>query len=223
VTGRPEIPIVLCCAEDDEPALAKILDQLHHEGLTPELVTGVEVDVAPFSKAVDAERGPALFVLCQSMALDRGIARRLTGLFSARRGAGQRIVTVSFNPARPLAILPAIRLALQQAELAAHEVIDDEAPADGAHLRDVVESLTEPPAISPQSTEFARARPDPIFDDSPRPRAPGTDPSVDPERLARELAAGLAEAEAILDRRADTGGARPRPRTPAPIDRVDPR
>ena len=89
MTGRADIPIVLCCAEDDEPPLAKVVDQLHREGMAPELVTGVELDAATFSASVDEARGPALYVICQSASLDRATARRLTGLFSARRGAGQ--------------------------------------------------------------------------------------------------------------------------------------
>ncbi len=189
MTGRADIPIVLCCAEDDEPPLAKVVDQLHREGMAPELVTGVELDVGTFSASVDEARGPALYVICQSNSLDRATARRLTGLFSARRGAGQRVVTVTFQPGRPLAILPAIRVAFQQAMLAAGEVLED-AASGGAHLRDVVESMTE----SPVAVAAPLGSPAPVMREGPDP---------DAERLARELAEGLAEAEAILDRRAD--------------------
>jgi hypothetical protein len=189
VTGRADIPIVLCCAEDDEPPLASVVDQLHREGMAPELVTGVELDVATFSASVDEARGPALYVICQSASLDRGMARRLTGLFSARRGAGQRIVTVTFQPGRPLAILPAIRVAFQQAMLAAGEVLDD-AASGGAHLRDVVESMTD----APVAIAAPLGMPAPVVRDGPDP---------DAERLAMELSQGLAEAEAILDRRSE--------------------
>lgn len=201
MTGRADIPIVLCCAEDDEPPLAKVVDQLHREGMAPELVTGVELDVGTFSASVDEARGPALYVICQSGSLDRATARRLTGLFSARRGAGQRVVTVTFQPGRPLAILPAIRVAFQQAMLAAGEVLED-AASGGAHLRDVVESMTE----SPVAVAAPLGSPAPVMREGPDP---------DAERLARELAEGLAEAEAILDRRADDRrepAARPRGR-----------
>lgn len=208
MTGRADIPIVLCCAEDDEPQLAQVVDQLHREGMAPELVTGVEVDVSTFSASVDEARGPALFVVCQSGTLDRATARRLTGLFSARRGAGQRIVTVTFQGSRPLAILPAIRVAFQQAVLAADEVIE-EAEGGGSHLRDVVESLTDTPVA---------ASPPPPASDLVAREPPAR---ADAERLARELAEGLAEAEAILDRRSEDrrneGAPRGRTRTPPVI------
>ncbi|HET6583937.1 MAG TPA: hypothetical protein VFG69_10820 [Nannocystaceae bacterium] len=218
MTGRADIPIVLCCAEDDEPPLAKVVDQLHREGMAPELVTGVDVDVATFSASVDEARGPALFVICQSASLDRATARRLTGLFSARRGAGQRIVTVTFQAGRPLAILPAIRVAYQQALLAAGEVLDEIDARGGAHLRDVVESLTEPPpplgtpapvAVPPAANSHGR-------DDKSGPHDAS---GADAERLARELAEGLAEAEAILARRDASPKPRPRAR-PSPIQDI---
>jgi hypothetical protein len=187
VKSRGDIPIILCCSEDDEPALAKVVDELLREGMAPELVPGVEFDGNLLSAAVDAAAADALFVLCISMALDKTIARKLTGLFSARSGRGQRIVSTAFTPSRPLAILPAIRGALREMRLA-----DDSAPDEdherATNLRDVVEAFAEP--------ELAAV--------------PTRASAVDTETLARELALGMAEAAAILERRDEQESARAR-------------
>src|SRR5690606_846320 len=106
---RFHIPLLLCCAEDNEVGLVKVVDALHREGMAPEVVPGVELDPAVLGEAVDRTDGPALFVLCQTDELEKAAIRRLTGLFSARRGPGQQLVTVSLNAAHPLAVLPTIR------------------------------------------------------------------------------------------------------------------
>lgn len=139
--GRGEIPIIICCAEEDEPALAKVVDELRREGLAPELVPGVEVDGELLVHAVDSASPEALFVLCTSSSLDKNVARRLTGLFSARSGPRQRIVSTSFTPSRPLAVLPAIRGALRDLRTA-----DDRAESESppTFFRDVVEALADP-------------------------------------------------------------------------------
>ncbi len=190
VKGRGNIPIVLCCAEEDEAALAKVVDELRREGMSPELVAGVEFDGAALTNAVDNAPAATLFVLCQSAALERAAVRRLAGLFSARGGPGQRVVIAAFTPSRPLAILPAIRTALKEMRFA--EPVGD-GRETSSHLRDVVEALAE---------------------SNPRmPVASSTRPRGDAEALARELALGLAEAEAILERRADHADATPRQRS----------
>lgn len=208
VKGRGDIPIVLCCAEDDEAALAKVVDEMRREGMSPELVPGVEFDGAALTNAVDAAPPDALFVLCQSAALERTTVRRLTGLFSARGGPGQRVVTAAFTPSRPLAILPSIRVALKEMRLAGETPEEPREPS--SHLRDVVEALTD---ANQQRVPVANSS-RPLRDD-------------DAETLARELALGLAEAEAILERRADHADATPRPRRdrrassdPVPVPRA---
>jgi hypothetical protein len=194
VKARGDIPIILCCSEDDEPALAKVVDELLREGMAPELVPGVEFDSNLMSSAVDAAANGALFVLCISPALDKTIARKLTGLFSARSGRGQKIISTAFTPSRPLAILPSIRGALKEMRLSEDEVerLEDETPERACNLRDVVEAFAEPEAAPPPSNVS----------------------QVDAEALARELAMGMAEAEAILERREQQ--ARPVPRRPTP-------
>ncbi len=202
--ARGDIPIILCCSEDDEPALAKVVDELLREGMAPELVPGVEFDPNLMSAAVDNAGVDALFVLCISPALDKGAARRLTGLFSARSGQGQRIISTAFTPSRPLAILPAIRGALREMRLTeAQQSLDEEPIERGSNLRDVVEAFADPLPSTPVQIPVA---------------------TVDAEALARELAMGMAEAEAILQRReqeharSDVRRARTRgtPATPVP-------
>ena len=144
-----EVPIIICCAEDDEPVLAKVLDELRREGLAPELVPGVELDSSLLTAAVDVAASDALFVLCTSAALDKGAVRRLIGLFSARSGPGQHIISTAFTPSRPLALLPAIRGALKEMRLTIARGGTSEQPPTSL-LRDVVEAFVEPvPAQRP--------------------------------------------------------------------------
>ena len=203
--ARGDIPILLCCSEDDEPALAKVVDELLREGMAPELVPGVEFDSTLMSSAVDAAANGALFVLCISPALDKTMARKLTGLFSARSGRGQKIISTAFTPSRPLAILPSIRGALKEMRLTDDEERpEEEVPERASNLRDVVEAFAEPEPSPP----------------------PSSIAQVDAEALARELAMGMAEAEAILERReqqARTTPRRPTPRRPTPAPVAEPR
>ena len=150
-----EVPIIICCAEDDEPVLAKVLDELRREGLAPELVPGVELDSNLLTAAVDVAASDALFVLCTSAALDKGAVRRLIGLFSARSGPGQHIIATAFTPSRPLALLPAIRGALKEMRLTtARGGTAEQSPT--SLLRDVVEAFVEP--VSPQRPAPSRAQ-----------------------------------------------------------------
>lgn len=133
-------PLILCCAEENEVALVRVLDELHRDGLSPELLAGVDADGGLLTAAVDRTVGPALFVLCQSDELDRSATRRLSGLFSARKGPAHRILTVALAPARPLASLPAIRDALREMDGAPPPPAPAAEPAedDRVLLRDVV-------------------------------------------------------------------------------------
>ncbi len=179
---RYHIPLVLCCAEENEVALVRVLDELHKEGRAPEVVAGVDLDVDLLARAVDRTDGPALFVLCQSDELDRAATRRLAGLFSARKAPEHRIVTVQLTPQRPLSILPPIRTALKELLRAQYER-DRDNEEDRVLLRDVV-------------------GPTPVTAVDRKP--------PDPEELARRLHKEMLAAEALLDKRgkARTGAAR---------------
>lgn len=196
---RFHIPLLLCCAEDNEVGLVKVVDALHREGMAPEVVPGVELDPAVLGEAVDRTDGPALFVLCQTDELEKAAIRRLTGLFSARRGPGQQLVTVSLNAAHPLAVLPTIRKAMKEVARLQYEPGDVE-PDDSArltHMRDVV-------GPTPVSATVKR-------------------PAVDPEALARELHEGMLEAEALLDRRSRSSTPSPKPAPKPPRREAPPR
>jgi hypothetical protein len=170
---RYHIPLVLCCAEENEVALVRVLDELHKEGRAPEVVAGVDVDVDLLGRAVDRTDGPALFVLCQSDELDRAATRRLAGLFSARKAPEHRIITVQLTPQRPLSILPPIRTALKDLLRAQYEK-DRDGEEGKALLRDVV---------------------------GPTPVTAVDRKGPDPEELARRLHKEMLAAEALLDRR----------------------
>ena len=217
---RGDIPIIICCAEDDEPVLAKVVDELRREGLSPELVPGIEFDSNLLAAAVDAAAAEALFVLCGSVALDKAALRRLTGLFSARSGPGQRIISTSFTPSRPLAVLPAIRGALKEMRLADEQASAAEMDTPStAHLRDVVEAFVDP-APPPAPRVSTRAEP-------PAAVKPVTHPSEFPGRPFEgvrppaNLPPAPARAEPVVPREpastpsvAQGSGARPLPTRP---------
>ncbi|MCA9710006.1 MAG: hypothetical protein KDK70_29475, partial [Myxococcales bacterium] len=127
------LPIVLCCAEEAEVALVAVVDALHQEGFTPEVLPGVERDAELLAAAADRIHGRALFVLCQSDDLDRFQVRRLQGLFSARKGPEHRMITVDVQAMGAMSILPEVRVAAQGGGRVSPSSDDD-----GRFMRDVV-------------------------------------------------------------------------------------
>ena len=124
-----------------------------------------------------------MFVLCQSDELDRFQARRLSGLFSARRGPDHKMITVQLTPARPLSILPPIRTAMKDLLKAQYERVPEEPESedDRIHLRDIV---------GPTTVSAVGGRAD----------------AVDPEELARELHDEMVAAEKLLSSGRSGGG-----------------
>ena len=183
---RAQVPLYLCCAEDNEIALVQVVDALHREGKAPEILAGVDGDGMLLSHAVDRSDGPALFVLCQTEQLDRSHLRRLEGLFSARKGPHQRIVTVRLNSARPLDALPEIRRVLEAMSGVAGRARNDD--AERPLFRDVV-GPTKVSAVKRSS--------------------------ADHEELAKLLHQEMVAAEALLSRR-DADTSPPRLEIPEP-------
>ncbi|MBL4684259.1 MAG: hypothetical protein JKY37_06700, partial [Nannocystaceae bacterium] len=190
---RRQVPLVLCCADDGEVALVGVLDELHRKGHAPEVLMGVEAEPATLTAAVDRIRGPALFVLCESEDLDRTQVRRLSGLFSARRGPEHQLLIVQLGPGGGLTMLPKIEAALDAVAGAGPVAGDD----DGYHMRDVI----EPTGVSALRREAAEQhrRPD----------------RAQAERIARELHDEMVAAEAVLVRRKAEREAYAPPSTPA--------
>jgi hypothetical protein len=186
------VPIFLCCAEDSEVFLVMVVDALRKEGMAPEVIAGVDTEPTLLSDLVDRTDSAALFVLCQSDALDKAQTRRLTGLFSARKGPCQRIITVQLYESRPLSILPGIRSGVKEVLKARAKEAGPRDSGERVNLREVV----GPVGVSAlrQSSTY---RP-PVPRDDQLPDLDGIDGA---EALARELHEEMVAAEAILDRR----------------------
>jgi len=200
---RRPIPLYLCCAEDNEVALIQVIDELHREGHTPEVVSGLDLDPSVLGLAVDRAKGEGLFVFCLSDELDRAAVRRLDGLFSARRGPGQRCITVPLNPKQPLSMLPRIREAIRGPVSPSSG--DRRPKTDDAFRREVV---------------------------APVDFAPPWDSHAVREGLARRMHRELSAAEALLEQREQRaersresplrGGTRVQGRVPVPRGPIRP-
>lgn len=95
------LPLVLACSEDDEIELLRAFGSLRVDGFEPELVPGVDRDTRLFAEAIDATRGPGLFVIVRSRHFGRNRVDSLTGTFNARRGPNHRLVVTHFDHERP--------------------------------------------------------------------------------------------------------------------------
>jgi hypothetical protein len=187
------LPIVLCCAEESEVALVAVVDALHREGYAPEVVPGVETDTTLVTTAVDRLQGPALFVLCQSIDLDRFQVRRIEGLFSARRGPDHRLITIEVAGRGAAAIVADLQAeAREVAKRVGAGGGDDD---DGRYMRDVVAptSVAAVPGTSlPARGAAERSRSAPRSSSMPAPLAKA------PEGISDE-ALGLRGGEAPTD------------------------
>lgn len=235
MTADVHVPLYLCCAEDNEIALVKVVDALHKEGRAPEVLAGIEADGMMLSNAVDRANGPALFVLCQSDQLDRAHLRRLEGLFSARKGPRQKLVTVTLVPGKPLAVLTEIRKAI--------ESFKSRAPAAQAEdgrvlMRDVV-GPTKVSAVRATSEQerlarqlhdemvaaeamlSRRARPTPDPEEEPQARADdGAEPGAPSMELMDEGASALPSDVGEAEAEHGSSGTR-RERVPESDDSLD--
>lgn len=187
MTRRASASLVLCCAEEGEVRLVDLIDTLHADGLSPEVLAGIDADPDLLTTAVDRQHGAALFVLCQTPELDRATVRRLSGLFSARRGPEHHILTVDLSAGRTPAAIRDIERALD--DVGVVRVGGEE--SEERFMRDVV----GPTAVDALGN-----------------RSFIPEPTVDPEQLARELAEGLDAAARMLERKPDPR----RRRTPLP-------
>ncbi len=186
--------LLLCCAEEGEVRLVDLIDALHNEGHSPEVLSGIDVETGMLTQAVDRISGPALFILCRTPELKPSAMRRLSGLFSARSGPQHRLITLDIRPGHTSDALREVRNALAETELGAGDFGVD--VDEGNHLmRDVV----GPTAFDALGVGAAS-------------RDPIPEPSVDAEQLARQLHAGMLEAEASLP--STSGASRPTPSRP---------
>lgn len=189
---RFHLPLVLCCAEENEVALVRAVDELHQEGWSPEVVSGVEVDAGVLSGVLDRTKGLALFVLCQSDELDANATRKLSGLFSARRGPDHRLLVVTLNPSRPLSILPGVREAMTALAQERYDSSDQELAVVEATPATLMRDVVGPMPVSALTGPSTGTRKNDKSSDARR------------EALAREMHQEMLAAEALLTKAART-------------------
>ena len=68
-----ELPstVVLCCAAENRGQLGGVLENLGKEGLSVDVVSGVDLDSNLLATAIKRNKKAALYVLCRSEDLDR--------------------------------------------------------------------------------------------------------------------------------------------------------
>jgi hypothetical protein len=133
--------VTLCCAEDDEPNLASVVDHLQAEGFDPKVLPGVDKDPYVLGVAVDGERGKHIFVVCRSPNLSGSDVLRLEGIFGARKGPAHRLVGGRLNPDNPLEMVKTIRAAVSgfsSPDAGPEPSAAASASADRGSMRDVV-------------------------------------------------------------------------------------
>lgn len=210
------LPLILACAEEDELALLRSFGSLRVRGFEPELVPGVELDARLFAEAIDATRGPGLFVLVGSEFLDRHQLDVLAGTYNARRGPNHRMVVAHFDPQRPVDLVkqlsgPAVSLRKEDR----HESIPQADSPD--NLRDKVAvpswiQRPEPQAPAPKRItvhlESPLPPPSPCDPDAPTVEEPLLEEARPPRRFgagAWAVVGGLSAAAGLMLIQLSTG------------------
>lgn len=173
--GQTRTTVLLCCARDDEPAARALAGSLIDADLTIDVLCGVDGDPSVLSSACDRASGPTLCVVCSSEAMNRSVVRRVAGLFSARKGPRDRLVTVTLADSARRGVLQTIRAAAQEIGI---ERPSSSMSGERVQMREVLSGSGLRAPTSPTSTPQR------------------TPPDV--ERLARDLHRGLSEVAAKL-------------------------
>lgn len=197
---RFEVALTLACAEDDELALLPVIEALKERGIRPEVVPGVDREPTMLGRAVDNGK-PGLFLVCRSRLLDEGTFRRLEGLFSARRGPGQDLLSIEVDGVDRTvdAILERVAAFSGQDLVTGEHDLDEE--ASGENFRDVVQIRSVGDIAAPGAT---------------RSRTPA--PPEDPERARRASPKPQHEPQPERKRKPRSPGAQPQ-RSQPPADR----
>lgn len=130
------ISVTLGCASADANRLDDVLGQLRREGLEPVVLTGLEREVVGLGDAIDRNRGPAVYVLCQSQTLARRQVIRLSGMFSARRGPLHTLLVIDLEAANRDNVMRSIRGAV--GDLTKQGGGSRRSGSQAGHLRDIV-------------------------------------------------------------------------------------
>jgi hypothetical protein len=165
VSSVQSIAVILCCARADAVHVRPLAEHLRNEGIKVRLLEGIDEDAHLLGASLDLELGACMFVACLSDSLGAKAFRRLTGIYSARKGPQHYLADIMVEPDELPAMIESLSVALVRAsKVVASGERDKRANSRGpTRLRDVV-GVTGISAVGSPPAAPARTR-------KPKPKA----------------------------------------------------
>jgi hypothetical protein len=159
VSAGQSISVILCCAHADAVHVRPLAEYLRSKGNKVRLLEGIDEDAHLLGASLDLEHGACMFVACLSDSLGPKDFRRLTGIYSARKGPQHYLADIMVEPDELPAMIENINVALGRAsKVIASGDRDKRANSRGpTRLRDVV-GVTDISAVSAAPAASARTR-----------------------------------------------------------------
>jgi hypothetical protein len=159
VSSVQAISVILCCARADAAHVRPLAEYLRGKGNKVRLLEGIDEDAHLLGDSLDLETGACMFVACLSDTLGPKDFRRLTGIYSARKGPQHYLADILVEPDELPAMIESINVALGRAsKIVGSGDRDKRANSRGpTRLRDVV-GVTDISAVSQPPAAPARAR-----------------------------------------------------------------
>jgi hypothetical protein len=154
------ISVILCCARADAVHVRPLAEHLRSEGIQVRLLEGIDEDAHLLGASLDLELGACMFVACLSDSLGAKAFRRLTGIYSARKGPQHYLADIMVEPDELPAMIESLSVALGRAsKVVASGDRDKRANSRGpTRLRDVV-GVTSISAIGAPAAAARTRRP----------------------------------------------------------------
>jgi hypothetical protein len=159
VSAVQSISVILCCAHADAVHVRPLAEYLRSKGTKVRLLEGIDEDAHLLGASLDLELGACMFVACLSDTLGPKDFRRLTGIYSARKGPQHYLADIMVEPDELPAMIENINVALGRAgKVIASGDRDKRANSRGpTRLRDVV-GVTGISAVGESPAAPARGR-----------------------------------------------------------------
>lgn len=153
------ISVILCCTRADAVHIRPLAEYLRSKGTKVRLLEGIDEDAHLLGASLDLEHGACMFVACLSDTLGPKDFRRLTGIYSARKGPQHYLADIMVEPDELPAMIESINVALGRAgKVIASVDRDKRANSRGpTRLRDVV-GVTAISAVGDAPAAPARSR-----------------------------------------------------------------
>src|SRR5262245_48517509 len=152
------ISVILCCARVDAAHVRPLAEHLRNKGTKVRLLEGIDEDPHLLGTSLDLEEGACMFVACMSDTLGPKDFRRLTGIYSARKGPQHYLADIMVEPDELPAMIEGINVALGRANkvITSGEREKRASKPGAAHLRDVV-GVTDISAVANTPANRGRA------------------------------------------------------------------